>query len=226
MISIGAMIKIFLPKTLLGRSLLIIVSPLILLQIFSVWVFFERHWDTVSVRLARGMAGDIGATMVLVRENQTAEGRRATFAFSRRHFRLRGSIEDGAILTNTTVSGNTAQDLGGGIYNAGTLTVTSSTVSDNYAGGYSGGVHNDRGTININDSTLSGNSTAPGFNFGGAMYNHAGVVTLTDSTVTGSASRRTTTGLARPEPTAIERTKAPSPETFSISSVEPSGVAH
>ncbi len=106
MYSIGTIIKNILPKTLLGRSLLIIVSPLILLQIFSAWVFFERHWDTVSVRLARGLAGDIGATMVLLRENQTAEGRRATFAFSRRHFRLRGSIEDGAILANTTPPAN------------------------------------------------------------------------------------------------------------------------
>ena len=45
-------IKRLLPKTLLGRSLLIIVSPLILLQIFSAWIFFERHWDTVALRLA------------------------------------------------------------------------------------------------------------------------------------------------------------------------------
>ena len=106
MFSIGAIVKQVLPKTLLGRSLLIIVSPLILLQIFSVWVFFERHWDTVSVRLARGLAGDVAATMVLLRENQNPEGRRATFAFSRRYFRLRGSIEDGAILENTTPPAN------------------------------------------------------------------------------------------------------------------------
>jgi two-component system osmolarity sensor histidine kinase EnvZ len=106
MFSISTTIKKCLPKTLLGRSLLIIVSPLILLQIFSVWVFFERHWDTVSVRLARGLAGDISATMVLLRENPNPEGRRATFEFSRRHFRLRGSIEDGAILKNTTPPSN------------------------------------------------------------------------------------------------------------------------
>ncbi len=52
-------IKRFLPKTLFGRSLLIIVTPLILMQAISTFVFFDRHWDTMTRRLAHTLAGDI-----------------------------------------------------------------------------------------------------------------------------------------------------------------------
>src|SRR3954447_13266630 len=52
-------IKRALPRSLFGRSLLIIVTPLVLLQVISTWIFYDRHWDTVARRLAGGVAGDI-----------------------------------------------------------------------------------------------------------------------------------------------------------------------
>jgi two-component system osmolarity sensor histidine kinase EnvZ len=54
-----SLIKRALPRSLFGRSLLIIVMPLILLQVISTWIFYDRHWDTVARRLAGGVAGDI-----------------------------------------------------------------------------------------------------------------------------------------------------------------------
>lgn len=53
-------IKRLLPQTMFGRSLLLIVVPLILVQIIAIWVFYARHWETVSRRLASDVAGDIG----------------------------------------------------------------------------------------------------------------------------------------------------------------------
>jgi two-component system osmolarity sensor histidine kinase EnvZ len=52
-------IKRVLPKTMFGRSLLLIVVPLVVVQIVSAWVFYARHWETVSRRLASDVAGDI-----------------------------------------------------------------------------------------------------------------------------------------------------------------------
>jgi two-component system osmolarity sensor histidine kinase EnvZ len=49
-----------LPRTMFGRSLLIVVMPLILLQAIATWVFYDRHWAAVSWRLSAGVAGDIG----------------------------------------------------------------------------------------------------------------------------------------------------------------------
>lgn len=55
-----AWIKRMLPRTMFGRSLLIVVMPLILLQAIATWVFYDRHWAAVSWRLSTGVAGDIG----------------------------------------------------------------------------------------------------------------------------------------------------------------------
>lgn len=39
---------------------MIIITPLILLQVVSTWVFYDRHWNTITRRLADSVAGEIG----------------------------------------------------------------------------------------------------------------------------------------------------------------------
>ncbi len=56
---IGRWIKRQLPKTLFGRSLLIIVLPVAIMQIAVTYVFFDNHWQTVTSRLSEGLAGDV-----------------------------------------------------------------------------------------------------------------------------------------------------------------------
>lgn len=56
---LGRWIKRQMPKTLFGRSLLIIVLPIALMQIAVTYVFFDAHWKTVTSRLSDGLAGDI-----------------------------------------------------------------------------------------------------------------------------------------------------------------------
>ena len=51
--------KRLLPRSLFGRSLLIIVTPLILVQVIATWIFYDRVWDTVSRRLSSSVAGEI-----------------------------------------------------------------------------------------------------------------------------------------------------------------------
>ncbi len=52
--------KRILPHSLFGRALMIIIMPLILVQVISAYVFYDRHWYTLTRRLALGVAGDIG----------------------------------------------------------------------------------------------------------------------------------------------------------------------
>jgi two-component system osmolarity sensor histidine kinase EnvZ len=52
-------IKRLLPQTMFGRSLLLIVMPLVLVQIIAVWIFYDRHWEAVSYRFSSDVAGDI-----------------------------------------------------------------------------------------------------------------------------------------------------------------------
>ena len=57
------------PKTLFGRSLLIIILPIALMQVAVTYVFFEAHWQTVSSRLSDGLAGDIAWAVESYQEN-------------------------------------------------------------------------------------------------------------------------------------------------------------
>ena len=46
-----------LPRTLLGRSLMIIGTPLVLVQVIATWTFYDRHYDHVIKRLSQGLPG-------------------------------------------------------------------------------------------------------------------------------------------------------------------------
>jgi hypothetical protein len=86
-------------------------------------------------------------------------------------------------VSNSTLSGNSANRTGGGIENAGTLTVTDATLSGNSAGFDGGGIDNS-GTLTVTDSTLSGNSTSGD---GGGISNE-GTLTVSNSTFSGNST--------------------------------------
>jgi parallel beta helix pectate lyase-like protein/S-layer family protein/polymorphic membrane protein len=73
---------------------------------------------------------------------------------------------------------------GGGIFNAGALTVTNSTISENSAA-YGGGIFNEGGTVMMIDSTLSYNNV---YMYGGGVYSQGGTVTVSNSTLSNNAS--------------------------------------
>jgi two-component system osmolarity sensor histidine kinase EnvZ len=52
-------IKRLLPTSLFGRSLLIIILPVAVMQIAVTWAFFDAHWQAVTSKLSEGLAGDI-----------------------------------------------------------------------------------------------------------------------------------------------------------------------
>jgi hypothetical protein len=78
-----------------------------------------------------------------------------------------GGIANAGDLTlkNTTVTENSAADSGGGIDNEGTLTLVDSALTNNTSGLFGGGISNDGGVVNLFNSTVSGN-VAQGSNAG------------------------------------------------------------
>ena len=58
--------KRLLPKSLLGRSLTILITPLLLVQVIAATIFYTNHWENISRRLAIGVAGDVRAIMDLL----------------------------------------------------------------------------------------------------------------------------------------------------------------
>ena len=85
-----------------------------------------------------------------------------------------------AKLVDMTIQ-NGKGDLGGGIYNSGTATLTDSIVSGNTDTGTGGGIRND-GTMTVADSIISNNIAL--FK-GGGIYN-CGTMTVADSIISGN----------------------------------------
>ena len=63
------------PRGLLGRSLLIILVPLLLLQAIALQVFYGSHLDVISRRLAAGVAGDIAMVVGLLEREAEEQDR-------------------------------------------------------------------------------------------------------------------------------------------------------
>ena len=95
-----------------------------------------------------------------------------------------------AALTGVTIRDGWLTN-GGGIRNAGDLTLTDVSISNNrvtFPFALGGGIANERGAqLTLIDSTVSGNSANDLSTTGGGIYN-AGVLTLTNSTVSGNTA--------------------------------------
>jgi len=90
--------KSILPRSLLGRSVMIIVTPLILLQLVTTSVFYDSHWDTVTKRLARGVAGDIAAIISMMEQDPTGYSWPRLFDMAQENMQLKMSFDQGARL--------------------------------------------------------------------------------------------------------------------------------
>jgi hypothetical protein len=97
-----------------------------------------------------------------------------------------GDVGYTVVISDVTVrNGNPgAGSLGGGIYNRGTLTLNNSTVSGNTAD-LGGGIFNiSSGTLTLTNSTVGPNNTA----IAGGGIRNSGTLTLTNSTISGNTA--------------------------------------
>jgi two-component system osmolarity sensor histidine kinase EnvZ len=91
-------IKRFLPRGLFGRSLIIIVAPIVLLQGIVTYIFFERDLDTTTRRLARDVAADV-ALLVALEDEHASPMRENLRRLAARQLRYRIRFEPGARVT-------------------------------------------------------------------------------------------------------------------------------
>lgn len=92
-------LKRYLPKSLFGRSLLIFVVPVAVMQGLIAWAFFEQHWETVTQRLSEGVAGDVAMMTELFEqggENEQAFEGLASAAY--RNMQLSVDFREGEVL--------------------------------------------------------------------------------------------------------------------------------
>jgi two-component system osmolarity sensor histidine kinase EnvZ len=58
-------LKRLMPRRLFGRSLIIILAPMLILQAVVTAVFFDRHYRIVTATMTRGVANDVGYMVML-----------------------------------------------------------------------------------------------------------------------------------------------------------------
>jgi two-component system osmolarity sensor histidine kinase EnvZ len=90
-----SLIKRMLPRSLFGRALVIIVTPVVLVQAISAFVFIERHYDETTERLAEGLAGQIAATVALISDSRVGLDRNEAFSLAGRTMWLSLSFAPG-----------------------------------------------------------------------------------------------------------------------------------
>lgn len=88
-------LRALLPRGLLGRSILIILAPILLLQGVALQLFYGGHLDVISRRLAGGVAGDVALLVELVRR-EDPENRAWIFRESAWKLDLGLAYEEGA----------------------------------------------------------------------------------------------------------------------------------
>ena len=99
-----------------------------------------------------------------------------------------GIMTEGVLtVTDSTISDNTAAELGGGIFasKGASATITNSTVSGNVSTFGGGGLVVDRGSVTLTNSVVSGNESS---SWRGGGIQNFGVLVITDSTISGNTS--------------------------------------
>lgn len=93
----GAVLKPLMPRNLYGRFVLIIVTPILLIQIVSTWLYMERYSQQVTQRLSSAVAGEI-AFIIAERENLGDVDQRELFRLASLHKNLYIRVEKGATI--------------------------------------------------------------------------------------------------------------------------------
>lgn len=89
------------PRGLLGRSLLIILLPILILQAVALQVFYGSHLDVISRRLAGAIAGEIGFVIELIQRDPSPGYRAFVFREVAWRFDMTLAFDEGATLGAT-----------------------------------------------------------------------------------------------------------------------------
>lgn len=96
--------KDLLPRTLFWRSLLILITPVFLLQVIATYVFLDRHWSKTTDRLAFAVAGEIAIIADQVEQSASYENMEAVGRYYERTLDIVIDFRPGAILKQTATS--------------------------------------------------------------------------------------------------------------------------
>ena len=150
--------------------------------------FFNAEGDTVKVsgNNASGVISTTAATLITLDSMYLINGK-VTSGGGGGGIAAQGTSN--VDIRNSTISGNSTNRNGGGVFTTGNAIINNSTISGNTsteANGSGGGVEA-YGTATISNSTISGNRQTDAFGIAGGVSTN-GISTLTNCTITGNSS--------------------------------------
>lgn len=98
------LLKKLMPRGLYGRSLIIIVAPMVLLQFVVTYVFLERHWQLVTERLSAKTVAEIALLLSEYEEDPTPRHGAQIVARASENLGLPVAFLDGEVLPDTPSS--------------------------------------------------------------------------------------------------------------------------
>jgi len=94
--------KNYLPKSLFGRALLIIMLPIIIMQMVVAYFFFNAHWNQVTANLSDSVAADVSVAVQLFKQSPTTHRAKQLDNMLRPKMELSVVLEKNDILPATT----------------------------------------------------------------------------------------------------------------------------
>lgn len=82
----------FTPRSLYARALIIVIAPIVILQSVLVFVFMERHWNTVTRRLSAAVTQDISAVLKIMEAYPTKSDEENIIRIAREQLNLNLAI--------------------------------------------------------------------------------------------------------------------------------------
>lgn len=109
-------IKKFVPRSLFGRFLLIAIIPMIIVQLLATYIFYDRHWGSMSRNMSASLSGEIA---LVVREFERASHKDygEIIAATKKYMNLDVILEQDKVLPPVDESLQEYELLAGGLRN-------------------------------------------------------------------------------------------------------------
>ena len=89
-------LKKFIPQSLLGRSIIIIFVPIIVLVLITSIIFYQTSWNIISKRLTQSVVADINVIVKLIEKDLEFEA----IQIAREDFKMEIRIKENENISN------------------------------------------------------------------------------------------------------------------------------
>ena len=96
-------LKRYLPKSLFGRALLIVLVPILVLQGVMAALFLQRHYDAITSQMARTVAQELNYALERVEAAPTVEAARGALEQMSEQFGMQMGLDEGARIDGRAV---------------------------------------------------------------------------------------------------------------------------